>query len=107
MQLLQGRVDDYIVLPSGRCFSPRMVNPAFETLPGILEHVLVQETPDWIVAHLNVLDEHRSTTPSLVEHALRDLFREPIRLDVRLTTELECGRTGKLRCIVSRVNRAG
>jgi phenylacetate-CoA ligase len=107
MQLLQGRVDDFIVLPSGRCFSPRMVNPAFENLPGILEHVLVQEAPDWIVAHLNVRDDHRSTTPDLVERALRELFGERIRLDVRLTTELERGRTGKLRCIVSRVSRVG
>ena len=106
MQLLQGRVDDYIVLPSGRRFSPRMVNPAFENLPGILEHVLVQETPNHIVAHLNVGDEHRLTTPRLVEQALRDLFGEPIRLDVRLTRDLERGRTGKLRCIVSKVGRA-
>jgi len=105
MQLLQGRVDDFIVLPSGRSFSPRMVNPAFENLPGILEHVLVQEAPDWIVAHLNVREDHRSTTPNMVERALRELFGEPIRLDVRLTTELERGRTGKLRCIVSRVGR--
>jgi len=65
MQLLQGRVDDFIVLPSGRCLSPRMVNPAFENLPGILEHVLVQEAPDWIVAHLNVRDDHRTTTPDM------------------------------------------
>jgi len=105
MQLLQGRVDDFIVLSSGRSFSPRMVNPAFENLPGILEHVLVQEAPDWIVAHLNVHEDHRSTTPDMVERALRELFGEPIRLDVRLTTELERGRTGKLRCIVSRVGR--
>jgi phenylacetate-CoA ligase len=107
MQLLQGRVDDFIVLPSGRCFSPRMVNPAFENLPGILEHVLVQEAPDWIVAHLNVRDDHLAITPDLVEQALRELFGERIRLDVRLTTELERGRTGKLRCIVSRVSRVG
>jgi phenylacetate-CoA ligase len=106
MQLLEGRVDDFIVLPSGRCFSPRMVNPAFENLPGILEHVLVQEAPDWIVAHLNVREDHQSTTPHLVERALRELFAEHIRLDMHLTTELERGRTGKLRCIVSRVNRA-
>jgi phenylacetate-CoA ligase len=106
MRLLQGRVDDYIVLPSGRRFSPRMVNPAFENLPGILEHVLVQEATDHIVAHLNVGDEYRQTTPPLVEQALRELFDERIRLDVRLTGDLERGRTGKLRCIVSKVSRA-
>jgi phenylacetate-CoA ligase len=105
MRLLQGRVDDYVTLPSGRCFSPRMINPAFENLPGILEHLLVQEAPDYIVAHLNVDAGHRATTPELVEDALRRLFGESIRLEVRLTPQVERSRTGKLRCIVSRVPR--
>jgi phenylacetate-CoA ligase len=108
MQLIQGRVDDYIVLPSGRRFSPRMVNPVFEYLPGILEHVLVQEAPDHLVAHLNIAPDHATTTPLLVQHALHDLFgEEPLRLDVQLTTELERGRTGKLRSIVSKVGTQG
>jgi phenylacetate-CoA ligase len=105
MQLIQGRVDDYITLPSGRCLSPRMVNPAFENLPGILEHVLVQEATDHIVAHLHVDPAHAASTPRQVEHALRQVFGEPIRLDVQLTNEIGRSRTGKLRCIVSRVAR--
>ena len=105
MQLLQGRVDDYVTLPSGRRFSPRMINPAFENLPGILEHVLVQEAADHLVAHLHVDPGHQATTPGLVEDALRRLFGERIRLDVRLTAEVQRARTGKLRCIVSRVTQ--
>ena len=105
MQLLQGRVDDYVTLPSGRCFSPRMINPAFENMPGILEHLLVQEAADHIVAHLNVDAGHQTSTPLLVEDALRRLFGEPIHLEVRLTPEVPRSRTGKLRCVVSRVPR--
>jgi hypothetical protein len=82
-----------------------MVNPAFENLPGILEHLLVQEATDHIVAHLNVDPAHVASTPGRVEHALRALFGEPVRLDVRLTSEIGRSRTGKLRCIVSRVPR--
>lgn len=104
MQLIQGRVDDYIVLPGGQSLSPRVINPVFENLPGILEHVLVQESPDYIVVHLNVSTEHRATTPALVERALCELFGAAVRVEVRLTTELERGRTGKLRCIVSKVS---
>ena len=106
MHLLQGRLDDFIVLPSGRQLSPRMINPAFENLPGILEHVLVQEAVDRITVHLHVSDAHRATTPPLVETALRDVFGEPLHVDVRLTSEVARGRTGKLRCIVSHVSRA-
>jgi hypothetical protein len=105
MQLIEGRVDDHLVLPSGRQLSPRMVNPAFENLPGILEHVLVQEAVDRVVVNLNVADSHRATTPPLVAQALRELFGEPVQVEVRLSSDLERGRTGKLRCIVSRVAR--
>jgi hypothetical protein len=84
-----------------------MINPAFEYLPGIREHVLVQEAADHLVAHLHVAPEHAATTPLLVQRALGDLFGEPLRLEVRLTTDFERGRTGKLRSIVSRVAAPG
>lgn len=103
LRLIEGRVDDFVVLPSGRRFSPRMINPVYEELPGVLEHVLVQEALDHVVVHVNVAAAHRDSTPLLVEAALRELFAEPVRLDVRLTTEFERGRTGKLRNVVSKV----
>jgi phenylacetate-coenzyme A ligase PaaK-like adenylate-forming protein len=103
MALIEGRVDDHLVMPSGRRLSPRMVNPAFENLPGILEHVLVQEAVDRVVVHLNVAESHRATAPVAVADALRELFGEPVQIETRLSTDLERGRTGKLRCIVSKV----
>ena len=103
MALIEGRVDDHLVMPSGRRLSPRMVNPAFENLPGILEHVLVQEAVDRVVVHLNVAESHRATAPVAVADALRELFDEPVQIETRLSTDLERGRTGKLRCIVSKV----
>jgi phenylacetate-CoA ligase len=103
MRLLEGRVDDFLVLPSGRRISPRMVNPAFEFLPGILEHVLVQEAVDRFVVHLNVAPPYRQTTPALAQQALREVLAEPVDVAVHLAENLERGRTGKLRCIVSKV----
>ncbi len=106
MGLIQGRVDDFIILPSGRRFSPRIVNPAFESMPGLLEHVLVQEELDHIKLYLNVLPEHVETLPGTIVATLRDLFAEPVKLDVVLTQDFERGRTGKLRCIVSKVKQS-
>jgi phenylacetate-CoA ligase len=106
MQLIQGRVDDFVVLPDGRRFSPRMINPVYELLPGVMEHVLVQEAADHIVVNVNIDDAHRATTPALITSALSDLFGATVRLDVRLTTDFTRGRTGKLRSVVSRVPRS-
>ncbi len=107
MGLVEGRVDDFLALPSGRRLSPRMVNPAFEHLPGILEHVLVQDAAGHVRVSLNVAEQHQVTTPGLVRQALADLFGEPLPVEVTLTTEFERGRTGKLRCIVSYVAPPG
>jgi phenylacetate-CoA ligase len=104
MELIQGRVDDFVVLPSGRRLSPRMINPVYELLPGVLEHVLIQERPDHIVVRVNLAADHRSTTPPLIRAALGGLFAEPVRLDVEVTTDIARGRTGKLRTVVSRVS---
>ena len=103
MRLVQGRVDDFVVLPSGRRFSPREINPAYENLPGVTEHRLVQESPDHLVAHVAVTPEHRATTPALIQQVLAALFGEPVRIDVELADRLPRGRTGKLRTVVSKV----
>jgi phenylacetate-CoA ligase len=103
MRLLEGRVDDFLILPGGRRCSPREVNPAFEFLPGILEHVLVQEAIDRVVVHLNVAPPYRDTTPARVQQALCALFGPGVTVEVRPAERLERGRTGKLRSIVSRV----
>lgn len=103
MQLIQGRVDDFVVLSDGRRLSPRMINPVYELLPGVMEHVLVQEALDRIVVYVNVNDAQRATTPALIKRELGELFGETVHLDVRLTKEFTRGRTGKLRSVVSKV----
>jgi phenylacetate-CoA ligase len=106
MQLVEGRADDFIIMPSGRQFSPRSVNPAFEFLPGVKEHVLVQETLDRIMVYVNIASEHAITTPQLIVEALLKLFEEPVQIEVVQTTEFEHGRTGKLRCVISKVKQS-
>jgi phenylacetate-CoA ligase len=105
MQLVEGRADDFIIMPSGRQFSPRLVNPAYEFLPGIKEHVLVQETLERIVVYVNIAPEHTATTPQLIVEALLKLFEEPVQIEVVQTDEFVHGRTGKLRCVISKVKQ--
>ncbi|GAA5531484.1 hypothetical protein [Herpetosiphon gulosus] len=106
MALIQGRVDDFVVLPSGRRISPRIVNPAFEHLPGMLEHVLVQETLDTIKVYVNIMPGYAESTMPMIRQNLHDLFREPVELHIIPTTTFERGRTGKLRCVISKVHQA-
>lgn len=107
MKLVEGRVDDYITLPSGRKLSPRLVNPAIEFFPGIREHVLVQESPDEFTVYVNIAPEYEVTTAASIVSELKNLFQEPVHIQIVHTTEFERGRTGKLRCVVSKVKESG
>jgi phenylacetate-CoA ligase len=103
MRLITGRVDDFLLLPDGRRISPRMVNPAIEFRPGLLGHVLVQEAVDRVVVHMHVTPPYRETTPAAVRQAVRQILGETVDVTVRLDEHIKRGRTGKLRCIVSKV----
>lgn len=103
LRMVAGRIDDFVVLPSGRRFSPRMINPVYENLPGVMEHMLVQEEPGHLVAQVAIAPEHRGSTPALIHRALEALFVEPLRIDVQVTAVLPRGRTGKLRTVMSKV----
>ncbi|WP_155360029.1 phenylacetate--CoA ligase family protein [Acrocarpospora macrocephala] len=103
MKLVQGRVDDFVVLPSGRRLSPRAINPVYEHLPGLLEHVLIQESLDHVLVRVNVAEAHRDSTPAVIERELGALFGGEVRVEVRLTARIARGRTGKLRTVISKV----
>jgi phenylacetate-CoA ligase len=107
MELVQGRVDDFVVLPSGKRLSPRAINPVYEHLPGLLEHVLIQEAADRILVCVNVSEPYRDSTPAKIEQALGALFGERVSLEVRLTSRIARGRTGKLRTVISKVSAGG
>ncbi|MBN2006519.1 MAG: phenylacetate--CoA ligase family protein [Anaerolineae bacterium] len=103
MKLVEGRIDDYITLPSGRKLSPRLVNPTIEFLPGVREHVVVQESPDEFSVYVNIAPEYADATAADVVSGLEQLFQEPVHIRLIHTTEFERGRTGKLRCVISKV----
>ena len=43
MEVVEGRFDDFIMLPSGRIISPYVTSRYFENIKGIAEYRIVQE----------------------------------------------------------------
>jgi len=115
LSLIQGRSDDFIVLPDGRRLAPRAVDDlVMETfhaspqtamfLTGIHAYQVIQEAPD----HLVVVIEASSPPPMLLAEAmqrgLRALHRELV-VEFKFVDELPRGTTGKIRRVVSDVER--
>jgi phenylacetate-CoA ligase len=99
---LEGRADDFIILPSGRTISPR--GTRLRHIPGITEFRVIQEEKDRFKVQVVKGKEFSEDTISQIEKQVKAVcLGENVRCEVELVKEIRRGRTGKLRRIVSKV----
>jgi phenylacetate-CoA ligase len=101
MSSIEGRADDFLILPSGRIISPR----GFKYyVPGIAEYRMIQAEKDRFVMQVVKGKGFSKETISQIERQIKaGCLGENVRCEVELVKELPRERTGKLRTIVSKV----
>lgn len=99
LTLSGGRMDDQLLLPSGRLIGPRRIVPLVERFEGFRQFRVVQTG----AARVEVLLVKAPNAPPDLEHglgdALRGLFEEELDVDVRAVDEIRLTGRGKLRCV--------
>lgn len=101
---IQGRDDDFIVLPSGRVASARILDVGMRHLPGVLLFQALQEEAGSL--EIKVVPEGRVPPAEIQKKFLRELeksFNEPIRISLEFRKSIPRGRTGKIRSVISKV----
>lgn len=98
LENVTGRMDDYIILPSGRRVSARAVTHM--QFDGITQYKIVQKTP----SHLQVLvvpsKNFGVQTLQQMEKILAGAFLdEPLNVEIKQTDSLPLSRTGKLQLV--------
>lgn len=98
-----GREDDFLILPSGRKISPRMIN-LIESIPGIKAYKTIQESKDRFLVILVPGKEFNERTIKAVKRQIKiGCLGEQVDVEVKLVKEIKKERTGKIRAIVSKV----
>jgi phenylacetate-CoA ligase len=100
---IEGRTDDFLILPSGRKISPRVIN-VIEDIPGVSRYKTVQEAKDRIVVNL-VSEKGFSpeTINEIKKHIKAGCLGEEVKVVINLVDELSTNRRGKLRAVISNV----
>ena len=99
-----GREDDFLILPSGRKISPRMINH-IEHLNGIASYKIIQKEPEHIVVKVvKSEDFNGNTTREVIEIIKSGCAGEKVSVEVELVNQIPKGITGKRRTVVSEVN---
>jgi phenylacetate-CoA ligase len=102
---IEGREDDFFIMPSGKKISPRMIN-VIEFIPGIKEYKIIQKTKKRIAVKLVKNDEFSERTIIEVKNKiLIGCLGEDVQVEVESVKELPKERTGKKRAVVSEVSQ--
>lgn len=100
---IQGRYDDFLVLPSGRRISARAIN-LLEDIPGIMEYKIIQKQPDYFEVHVRKNRHYTEQSTMQIHQIIKEgCLSEPIRIQVVFKETLHREQSGKLRSVVSEV----
>lgn len=101
---IEGRTDDYIILPSGRIISPRAIN-IIENIPEIVQYRTIQEKRDQFLVEVVPGDDFSSDTEKEIEKQIKmGCLGEDISIKIELVKDIPRERTGKLRTVISKVS---
>jgi phenylacetate-CoA ligase len=96
-----GREDDFIILPSGKKISPRMIN-VIENIPGVSSYRTIQETRERILVKIVKGKEFSKKTVYEVQKQIKlGCLGENIEVEVEIVKEIQRASRGKIRTVVS------
>ena len=100
---IEGRCDDFLVLPSGRRISARAIN-VLEDVPGVLEYQTIQKAPGYFEVRLQKNHQFSEASADLIRERIREgCLGEEVEVQVLVEESLTRERTGKLRAVISEV----
>lgn len=103
MKVVDGRADDFLVLPSGRIISPRSIH-VLHYIDGIARYRIIQEKMDeFIVQIVKGRNLSQKTVSQVKEEILRGCLGEDVKIRVELVDEIPRDKSGKIRAVMSKI----
>ena len=106
MDLIEGRADAFIILPSGDMLSPMFFFGIMKAIKNILNWRVFQKKRDEIIIYIVPDKEYDSNTDFLIRKRINENVNENIRIQIKLVKELQPDKTGKIRSVISSVNHS-
>jgi len=98
-----GRMDDFITTPEGHKIG--RISPAFSSIQGIALSQIVQDKKDAVTVKIVKSDGFNDYTIASLNSELRKRLGNSIKIDFQIVTDIEPGKNGKRRLVVSNINK--
>ena len=103
MDVVEGRLDDFIVLPSGKIIPPGAVVPLFFKLPHIEQFKVIQYKKDAVTVQVVPGQQYSDAVEKTLVHQLGTVFGEPVTITVEKGETINQKARGKYRAVISHV----
>jgi phenylacetate-CoA ligase len=105
LKTINGRLGDYIILPSGKKVTPHLFARIMSLTPGIAQFKFVQEKIDLITIEIVPLKGFNQLRSNALEKELRKLVGDDMRIEISLVQEIKFDSWHKMRLVSSKVSR--
>ena len=103
MDLIEGRADDFVKVPSGRIFSPIAVDYLILSSGKIAHFRIIQEKEDRFTIELVKGKDFSEDVIYQIEARFKQVLGDDIQIEFKIVDEITREESGKLRSVVSKV----
>ncbi|MBD3413072.1 MAG: hypothetical protein GF421_01405 [Candidatus Aminicenantes bacterium] len=103
MQVIEGRSDAEIILPSGNSLSPMFFFGIMKPFENIIQWRVVQEQQNHLKIFIVPHSDFKRATLNLIQMRIQRNIEEDIQIKINLTERLRPDKSGKIRSVVSKI----
>ena len=106
LKSIEGRLDDAIILPSGKVRSARSIN-LMDEFDEIISYRIIQEKKDlFVFRYVPAKKDISSTVKKQIENIIiKGCLNEKVKVEFEPVNKLQRTRTGKIRTVISKVKK--
>lgn len=105
MKIVEGRTDDFVILPSGNIISPRHIN-FLENVEGIKSYRIIQKKQNELLVQITKdTGFSEKTIPQAKNEILNGCLGEDLGIFVEIVDEIPRDKSGKIRAVISELNK--
>lgn len=105
MRIIEGRIDDFIVLPDEKMVSPYSLIYIMRNIPGISRYQIIQEEKDKILVLIIKGKEFTQNTITSIRRNLEKALGKDVKIDIKIVNNITRDKSGKFRVVKSKVNK--
>jgi phenylacetate-CoA ligase len=106
MQHLEGRADDFLLLPDGQLVAPRRLAVTLWETPGVGGFRVIQPAIDRLVVEFTPGRGYSEDTRRTIVEAIHATYGQDLQVEALVVETLPTDRSGKLQKVISEVSKA-